>query len=413
MAAWGPQTTRFAFLAGQSERKSSRAKALEMLWERSAAEAEELLKTPKAWIGWDEAVSFAARETALMEEWLSERADELATGLAHGFMELGEIAEAIGVEILSEIEQAGRYAALAGRMAARELRRERRALAACGAQAGRAAIASTRRIGWKLKALSGAMAIALSSGWLAHAQKPSQQEIATAAATPLGASSALSLAPEATPAAHWMGGAVPTGSFSTGLSATAPEGASAASIGGPLANPSASIGLKEPVDDQVAMQALSRRLAGEFKVDPESLSTWTTEASRQAKARGIEPTLALAVISVESRFQPNVRSGAGAVGLMQVMLRAHPDAVKAVGGARQASAPMGNIAVGMSVLDQVHQMSQKRGGGWPLALGYYNGSSSDRSQSYARKVLKEKARFDAMLKQAKEDIQYAQASSKA
>jgi len=182
-----------------------------------------------------------------------------------------------------------------------------------------------------------------------------------------------------------------------------------------LAAPSGGIGLRQPTDERAAMTGLSQQLAQEFKVDPTAVASWTHEATKQAQARGIEPTLALAVISVESRFQAAAKSKGGAVGLMQVILHYHPAAVKEVGGAQKAASPLGNIAVGLSALDEARKMSDKRGGGWSLALSYYNGSSNDPTRAYARRVLKEKARIEAMLQAQKSKLassQYAQANAR-
>jgi Transglycosylase SLT domain len=50
-----------------------------------------------------------------------------------------------------------------------------------------------------------------------------------------------------------------------------------------------------------------------------SLSRYESIIQRVSAAHGVDPTLVRAVIQVESRYQPGVRSPKGALGLMQVM----------------------------------------------------------------------------------------------
>ena len=57
-------------------------------------------------------------------------------------------------------------------------------------------------------------------------------------------------------------------------------------------------------------------------------------------------------MSIESSFNPNARSPAGAQGLMQVLTRVHADKFAPFGGASAAFDPVANISVGSRILKE-------------------------------------------------------------
>src|SRR5204863_439614 len=84
---------------------------------------------------------------------------------------------------------------------------------------------------------------------------------------------------------------------------------------------------------------------------PSVIATAATErmvaaAFRAAREVGLDPLLVLAVISVESRFNPIAESVMGAKGLMQIIPRYHPVKLAAVGGEAAVWDPESNIVVG-------------------------------------------------------------------
>ncbi|MCX7946185.1 MAG: transglycosylase SLT domain-containing protein [Hydrogenophilus sp.] len=107
----------------------------------------------------------------------------------------------------------------------------------------------------------------------------------------------------------------------------------------------------------------------------------------EAKRYGIDPLLVVAVIAVESEFDPQAVSHQGALGLMQVMPKWHLDRVdeRVIGEAeeRHLFDPGINISVGAELLAEALERHKSL----EQALQYYNGATKDRGRRYARKVL--------------------------
>ena len=88
----------------------------------------------------------------------------------------------------------------------------------------------------------------------------------------------------------------------------------------------------------------------------------------EAKRANIEPELVLAVIDVESRFNPWAVSNVGAQGLMQIM----PFWLKEIGRPNDSLFDMRtNLRMGCTILSYYLKMEQ---GSLPRALARYNGS---------------------------------------
>lgn len=97
----------------------------------------------------------------------------------------------------------------------------------------------------------------------------------------------------------------------------------------------------------------------------------------------VDPYIALAVIEVESRYQPDVQSSVGAVGLMQLLPQYHLKRADKY-GLNDIWDPYTNIICGMDFLnDLIHTY-----GTWDRALFGYN-----RSSAYVRSVLKTSERL--------------------
>ena len=95
---------------------------------------------------------------------------------------------------------------------------------------------------------------------------------------------------------------------------------------------------------------LATWIARRYKVAPEPIGALVQEAWSMGQRAGLDPTLILAIMAVESRFNPFAQSPVGAQGLMQVMTRVHDDKYEAFGGTRAAFDPISNLRVGVQVL---------------------------------------------------------------
>ena len=120
----------------------------------------------------------------------------------------------------------------------------------------------------------------------------------------------------------------------------------------------------------------------------------TFEASRQI---GLDPLLLLAVIAIESRFNPIAESSFGAKGLMQVIPKMHLDKIDEHGGLQSMLNPMTNIMVGGRILKQYIRQT----GSVESGLQVYNGAVSDTTNQYAIKVIAEQERMRQAMRGAK------------
>jgi soluble lytic murein transglycosylase-like protein len=141
-----------------------------------------------------------------------------------------------------------------------------------------------------------------------------------------------------------------------------------------------------------AAESLARVVARRYRVARESALEMVRAAFHEGRRNGVDPLLILAVIAIESRFNPIAESEQGAVGLMQIVPRFHMDKV-ADAGAPTFLQPHANIAIGTRILKD----AIRRGGGEVAGLQLYNGASDDDTQTYANRVLSERRHFeDAM-----------------
>ena len=78
---------------------------------------------------------------------------------------------------------------------------------------------------------------------------------------------------------------------------------------------------------------------------------------------GLDPLLVLAMIAVESSFNPEASSSMGAKGLMQIIPRFHLAKLEAYGGEDAVLDPESNIAAGTRILQEyVHRLGSLEAG---------------------------------------------------
>lgn len=136
--------------------------------------------------------------------------------------------------------------------------------------------------------------------------------------------------------------------------------------------------------------AVAHWLSRKYRVAPEPISALVAEAYEIGAKAKVEPTLILAVMAVESGFNPFAQSPVGAQGLMQVMTKVHGDKYSLFGGKLAAFDPVSNLRVGVKVLQECIQ----RAGSLEAGLRFYVGAgNSEDDNGYADKVLAEHQRL--------------------
>jgi len=136
--------------------------------------------------------------------------------------------------------------------------------------------------------------------------------------------------------------------------------------------------------------AVASWISRRYHVAPEPISRLVQEAWSVGGRVGLDPTLILAIMAVESSFNPFAQSAVGAQGLMQVMTRVHDDKYEAFGGNFAAFDPVTNVRVGAQVLKECIT----RAGSVEEGLRYYVGASNlPDDGGYASKVLAEQSQL--------------------
>lgn len=143
-------------------------------------------------------------------------------------------------------------------------------------------------------------------------------------------------------------------------------------------------------------RAIGEHLAQRFRVSADVTTRVVAKAYDVGLELKLDPMLILAVIAVESRFNPIAESVMGAKGLMQVIPRFHPDKFGPLGGEQVAFDPVVNITVGSKILKEyIHRSGDLNG-----ALQLYVGASSEENENgYSGKVIAERERLNGVLRQ--------------
>ncbi len=133
-------------------------------------------------------------------------------------------------------------------------------------------------------------------------------------------------------------------------------------------------------------------LSSKYGVAPEPLGALVAEAFEIGKRIQLDPTLILAIMAIESRFNPFAQSPVGAQGLMQVLTRVHTDKYESFGGKLAAFDPLTNLRVGVKVL----QDCIKRAGSIEGGLRLYVGAVTTDGNWYVDRVIAEHLRIQSV-----------------
>ena len=140
-------------------------------------------------------------------------------------------------------------------------------------------------------------------------------------------------------------------------------------------------------------RVLAEFIAKRFRVARDAVAGVVAAAFRAGSEHRVDPLLVLAVVAVESRFNPVAESAVGAKGLMQVLPKYHQDKLTQHGGDAALLDPVLNIEIGTRILREYLQ----RAGDLESGLQMYGGAVDEPLAQYAGRVLSERARLDQHL----------------
>lgn len=139
--------------------------------------------------------------------------------------------------------------------------------------------------------------------------------------------------------------------------------------------------------------ALASFLAKRYRVSQDVTLEFVQIAHAEAKQVNLDPLLIMAVIAVESRYNPIAESGVGAKGLMQIIPKYHGDKLAEFGGEKAVFDPESNIRVGARILREY----LGRTGNLGIALQMYAGALDDANDTYTNRVMSEKQRLQRVV----------------
>jgi hypothetical protein len=141
----------------------------------------------------------------------------------------------------------------------------------------------------------------------------------------------------------------------------------------------------ELLGTRAEQEMVTRYLARKYHVNADAADLMVGAAYLAGHDAGIDPSLLLAVIAVESGFNPFAESMVGAQGLMQVMSKIHEDMLGSY-GKNAALDPVANIRVGALILKDCI----RRGGSVRDGLRLYVGSMTQDDGGYGARVMQER-----------------------
>ena len=145
--------------------------------------------------------------------------------------------------------------------------------------------------------------------------------------------------------------------------------------------------------DESRYRVLSGYLAQRYRVSQQVIFDLVALAYRVGRQHNLDPLLIIAIMGIESSFNPIAESRVGAKGLMQVIPQYHPEKLRPFGGEKAIFDPSANVVVGTQILKEY----LRRTGNLGIALQMYAGALDDRDDGYTRRVLSERQRLHRVL----------------
>jgi soluble lytic murein transglycosylase-like protein len=144
-------------------------------------------------------------------------------------------------------------------------------------------------------------------------------------------------------------------------------------------------------------RAITDFIAKRYRVSDTAIAAYVASAYRAGEEYSVDPLLILAIMAIESRYNPVAESTVGAKGLMQVLPKYHLDKLLDHGGEDALLEPEVNIQVGAQILREY----QRRFRDTETALQVYAGAFDEPSGAYSAKVFAERARLELLRQRAR------------
>jgi soluble lytic murein transglycosylase-like protein len=151
-------------------------------------------------------------------------------------------------------------------------------------------------------------------------------------------------------------------------------------------------------EEDPEQRALTEFIAKRYRVAEQAITGIVSSAYRAGAEHRVDPLLILAVVAVESRFNPLAESVFGAKGLMQVLPKYHREKLSGHGGETALLEPEVNIQVGTQILREYLRRSGETEG----ALQMYLGGADESASLYTGKVLAERARLQQLAERTRQ-----------
>lgn len=151
--------------------------------------------------------------------------------------------------------------------------------------------------------------------------------------------------------------------------------------------------LAAPATDLSPLQmTLVQAVRSKYRIAPEPLNALILEVFDLADRSALDPTLILAVIGVESNYNPFANSPTGAKGLMQVIPEVHSEQFTPYGGAMAIFDPKTNLRIGVKILKECIDLT----GSIEEGLRLYKAGEESVSQEveYIARVMAEQDRLN-------------------
>jgi len=149
-------------------------------------------------------------------------------------------------------------------------------------------------------------------------------------------------------------------------------------------------------------KAVTSHLTKKFGLSPEDTAHYVAQAIAVGKEVNLDPTLILAVMAIESSFNPRAESRAGAQGLMQVRTHVHQEKFEPYGGPLAAFIPEANIRVGALILKACIAKAGSLEAGLKNYLGAPNAASG--INTYTGKVFSEREELRSIARRISNNV---------